>query len=89
MDPFDKEEVVKAAPKLKNNKSFGKDGVYVELLKYTPEETHKKVLNMLNNMTSTGEYPIKIKSSIFIPLAKLPQKRRHHQRETNSTPICN
>ena len=40
--PFDKEEVEKAAAKPENKKSFGKDGIYVELLKYTPEKSSQK-----------------------------------------------
>ena len=62
--PFDKEEVEKAAAKPENNKSFGKDGIYVELLKYTPEKAHRKISNMLNNMACTEEYPIETKSSL-------------------------
>ena len=72
--PFDKEEVAKAATKLKNKKSCGKDGIYAKLLKYSPEEAHKQIANMLNSMARTGEYPIEIKSGILTPLAKLPQK---------------
>ena len=52
--PFNKEEVAKSAAKLKENKSCGKDGIYVELLKYAPEEAHKQIANMLNNMARTG-----------------------------------
>ena len=90
MNPhFDKEEVEKAAAKPKNNKSFGKDGIYVEFLKYTPEEAHRKISNMLNNMARTGEYPIEIKSTILTSFAKPSQNKPQHQRETDSTPICN
>ena len=53
---FDKEEVVKAAAKLKNNKSCGKDGIYAELLKYAPGEAQRQISNMLKNMTHTEEY---------------------------------
>ena len=72
--PFDKEEVVKATAKLKNNKSCGKEGSYAELLKYAPEEAHKKIAKMLSNMACTGEYPIEIKCGMLTPLAKPPKK---------------
>lgn len=52
--PFNKEDVAKSEAKLKENKSCGKDGIYVELLKYAPEEAHKQIANMLNNMAGTG-----------------------------------
>ena len=68
--PSDKEEVTKAAAKLKNNKIFGKDSIYAVLLKYAPRQT----ASVPKNMVHTEEYPVEIKSGILTPLAKTPQK---------------
>ena len=68
--PSDKEEVTKAAAKLKNNKIFGKDSIYAVLLKYAARQS----ASVLKNMVHTEEYPIEIKSGILTPLAKNPQK---------------
>ena len=68
--PSDKEEVTKAAAKLKNNKIFRKDSIYAVLLKYAPRQSS----SVLKDVVHTEEYPIEIKSGILTPLAKTPKK---------------
>ena len=36
--------------KMTNNKASGKDSIYVELLKYGPEEIYKEIANILNGI---------------------------------------
>ena len=43
-------EVKTAVWKMTNNKASGKDSIYVELLKYGPEEIYKEIANILNGI---------------------------------------
>ena len=55
--PFEYEEVRKAARKLKNNKSTGRDEVNAEYIKYAPDILHKQIAELLNKTCDTGNYP--------------------------------
>ena len=56
-NPFNTEEINKAAKSLKNGKSCGIDQVNAELIKYAPEEVHQIIANIYNTAAETGDFP--------------------------------
>ena len=44
------EEVTKAVGSMKNGKSCGEDGIFVEMIKYAPNEIHQKIADILNKL---------------------------------------
>lgn len=48
-----KDEVIKAAMKINNNKAAGEDGIAIQMIKYCPEKLHQEIANILNEIFET------------------------------------
>ena len=68
--PFDKEEIEKAARKLKNNKSTGIDEIKAELIKYAPENVFETIADIYNTTAKSGKHPEELIAGILTPLQK-------------------
>ena len=68
--PFDKEEIEKAARKLKNNKSTGIDEIKAELIKYAPQNVFETIADIYNTTAKTGKHPEELIAGILTPLQK-------------------
>ena len=66
-------EVKTVVWKMANNKALGKDNISVELLKYSPEEIYKEIVNILNGIYERNDTRIKLGTGILLPLLK-PKK---------------
>ena len=51
-------EVKTVVWKMANNKALGKDNISVELLKYSPEEIYKEIVNILNGIYERNDTKI-------------------------------
>ena len=54
---------------MKNGKSCGEDGIYIEYIKYAPTELHKEISNILNSIQSE-EPPPEIVTGLLSALQK-------------------
>ena len=55
--PFTKEEIIKSANKLKNNKSPGIDNLNAEMINHAPEEIPELIAHIYNKAAETEDYP--------------------------------
>ena len=55
--PYNKQEIEKAAKKLKNGKSPGEDEITAELVKHAPEEAHEIIAEILNKSIESDDSP--------------------------------
>lgn len=79
-----REPFTRAVKRLKNNKSPGEDGVKAEMLKYSPDEVHQEIADILNEIAMTGEAPEAVRKGILIPL---PKPGKPHGPPANVRPI--
>lgn len=68
--PVSEQEILKIINSLKNKKSVGCDSLSVELLKEIAPEISHALVHLINTSFSTGEFPIKLKQSIIVPIFK-------------------
>ena len=68
--PISKNEVSKATRSMKNGKSCGEDGIYVEMIKYAPPEIHEKIAEVLNTLHLPGATPDEIITGLLSALPK-------------------
>ena len=45
---------------MSNNKAPGRDNINVELVKYAPEDVHKEIAEVLNNVFETNSDELKL-----------------------------
>ena len=79
--PITTQEITKAVKSMKNGKSCGEDGIYVELIKYAPIILHDNIKEILNNLHS-GETPTELITGLLAALQKPGKKKgppRKHQ----------
>ena len=57
LTPFTSVEIRKAIITLKNNKGPGMYQIKAELIKYSPETVHKKIVGIYSDIAATGTYP--------------------------------
>ena len=69
-EPFTKEEVLKAAKSLKQNKSCGMDNIKAEMIKHAPSSVHQLIADIYNKTAETGEFPEELIAGILTPLQK-------------------
>lgn len=74
-NPFTEDEVKKAAQRLKNNKSAGKDNIKPELIKYAPDSVFLEIADIINKIAETGEYPEELVQGILCALQKPGKKK--------------
>lgn len=70
LKPVDVSEITSIVKKLKNKKSYGDDGISVQVIKACIDHISLPLVHITNLMLETGCFPDKLKTSIIKPLHK-------------------
>ena len=78
-NPFTPGEIIKAASKMKMNKSPGCDGIPVELIMCAPDCVDESIAEIFNQIASDGDCPKEINHGILVHCKNLRNQEDQHQ----------